>query len=75
MECPICGAIARAIRAPAFSGRRISCPRCGLYDVSRVVLENHLLERMDVHRRREVLDRARRAAPGRTRPIITTYLL
>jgi hypothetical protein len=69
------GAVARAVRAPAFYGRRINCPTCGPYDVSRVVLDSQLLHRLDRKRRLEVLDRARRNAPPHTRPIITSYLL
>jgi hypothetical protein len=75
MECPICGTIARAIRAPSFYGRKINCPQCGSFDISRVVLENHTLHRMERGRRLEILERARRAAPAGTRPMITTYLL
>ena len=56
MECPICGAIARALRATTFAGRKINCPNCGSYDVSRVVLENHILQRLDRAKRLEVLD-------------------
>jgi hypothetical protein len=75
MECPICDAPARIVRAPAFDGRRIECRRCGTFDISRVVLERQLLERIDKAMRREILNRARSAAPERSRPIITTYLM
>ena len=75
MECPICDAPARIVRAPAFDGRRIECRRCGTFDISRVVIERHLLERFDKTKRREILNRARNDAPERGRPIITTYLL
>jgi hypothetical protein len=63
------------VRAPAFDGRRIECRRCGTFDISRVVIERHLLERYDTTKRREILNRARNDAPERSRPIITTYLL
>jgi hypothetical protein len=75
MECPICGAIARAMRAPSFFGRKINCPECGPYDVSRVVLENGLLQRMQLKQRKQVLETARRAAAPRSRPMITSYFL
>ena len=75
MECPICGANARAVHAPSFFGRKINCPDCGPYDVSRVVLENRLLQRMQLKQRKEVLEMARRAAPSKTRPLITSYFL
>lgn len=75
MECPICNAPARTVRAPAFDGRRIECRRCGTFDISRVVVERQLLEGFDKVRRREILNRARKDTPERSRPIITTYLL
>jgi predicted RNA-binding Zn-ribbon protein involved in translation (DUF1610 family) len=75
MECPICGAIARALRATTFAGRKINCPSCGDYDVSRVVLENHILQSLDRAKRLEVLEQARRAASPTSRPIITSYFL
>jgi hypothetical protein len=75
MECPICLGPARFVAAPAFDGRRITCARCGTYDVSRVVLERRLLEHIDTSKRRDVLERARRTAAERARPLITTYLL
>ena len=75
MECPICLHPARFVAAPAFDGRRITCARCGTYDVSRVVLERRLLERIDVGKRRDVLQRARTNTSDRARPLITTYLL
>jgi hypothetical protein len=76
MECPICLQSARFVAAPAaFDGRRITCARCGTYDVSRVVLERGLLEKIDVGKRREVLQRARNSTAETTRPLITTYLL
>jgi hypothetical protein len=74
MECPICAAPARSLRAPNFDGRCIRCPGCGPFDVSREVLERHLLERLDKARRRDVLARAREDTPMRQRPIITSYL-
>jgi hypothetical protein len=75
MECPICLRPARFVAAPAFDGRRITCARCGTYDVSRVVLEQRLLERIDMKKRHDVLQRARNNAPEAARPLITTYLL
>jgi hypothetical protein len=75
MECPICLQSARFVAAPAFDGRRITCARCGTYDVSRVVLEQRLLERIDMKKRHDVLQRARNNAPEAARPLITTYLL
>jgi hypothetical protein len=75
MECPICLGAARFVAAPAFDGRRITCARCGTYDVSRVVLEQRLLERIDERKRLDVLRRARTNAPEATKPLITTYLL
>lgn len=67
---------ARFAAAPAaFDGRRITCVRCGTFDVSRVVLDRGLLERIDVGRRRDILQRARNNAAETTRPLITTYLL
>lgn len=75
MECPICGATARVIRAPAFDGRRFNCQRCGDYDVSGTVLERKLLERLNKVERRDVLERARINTPRSVRPIITSYLI
>lgn len=75
MECPICEAPARIVRAPAFDGRRIECRRCGTFDISRVVVERQLLERVDKVKRRDILNRARKDTRERSRPIITTYLL
>lgn len=75
MACPICTAPAKTINVPALDGRRIKCPNCGLYDVSAVVLERGLLERMDQASRREILDHARRVATRHEWPIITSYLL
>ena len=76
MECPICQQVARFVAAPAaFDGRRITCARCGTYDVSRVVLERGLLELIELSQSREVLQRARHNAADTARPLITTYLL
>src|SRR5436190_4133062 len=76
MECPICQQSARFVATPAaFDGRRITCARCGTYDVSRVVLDRGLLDEIELSKRREVLQRARNNAVETTKPLITTYLL
>jgi hypothetical protein len=75
MECPICLGAARFVVAPVFDGRRITCARCGTYDVSRVVLDRGLLERIELSKRREVLQHARNNAAEAARPLITTHLL
>jgi hypothetical protein len=75
MECPVCGAPARTIRAPAFEGKSFKCPNCRDYDVSKSVLERGLLRKLDRAQRRDVLERARKGAAPNTRPVITSYIL
>jgi len=75
MECPICGGAARSVPAPALSGRRFNCPRCGNYEVSQVVLDGGMLQRLNATQRLAILNKAREAAANKSRPIITTYLL
>ena len=75
MEYPICGGAARSVPAPALSGRRFNCPRCGNYEVSQVVLDSGVLQRLNATERLAALNKAREAATGKSRPIITTYLI
>jgi predicted RNA-binding Zn-ribbon protein involved in translation (DUF1610 family) len=74
MDCPICGASAQQIPI-ANDGLSISCPTCGEYDVARAVVATRQLQELEPEQRRDVLDKAKRSAQPRARPLISPFLL
>ncbi len=68
MACPVCGG------AVTVTDIGVLCPTCGEYDVSGMVIAAGKLQSLEPRQRREILDRAKRAAKPGKRPIITTYL-
>jgi hypothetical protein len=74
MDCPVCTANAEQI-ATAIDGMGIICPTCGEYDVSSSVLAAEAWQRLDLDKRCDVLNDAKRSGQPGARPTITNELL
>lgn len=74
MICPICDATAEQV-PPLTDGLGVVCLACGAYDISHTVIATGQLRKLELDRRRDVLDKAKRSARPGCRPMITSYLL
>jgi hypothetical protein len=77
VECPVCGSTGAEEIAPTTFDRRRSfkCASCGEYDVAEAIYDPGLLQRLKRGDRLRVLDNAKRIAPARKRPKITSVSL
>jgi hypothetical protein len=74
MRCLVCGADAEQIPV-RIGSMGVACPTCGEYEIENAVIAAGQVRRLEPEQRRDVLDRAKRSAPTRARPLIRPFLL